>query len=121
MVGVAFFELLAKFFYFKYANSLFSQGLSVVGDPLAYTKFGLRALSTYSYNLDHLQQWHQIWCKNCTKFGVKLTLNLKSLHQSILKVATKRNLTQLKRILLIGSMQKGRIDIMKNSKSYTKL
>ena len=34
MVGVEFFELLAKFFYFKYANSPFSQGLSMVGDAL---------------------------------------------------------------------------------------
>ena len=34
MVGVEFLELLAKFFYFKYVNSPFSQGVSMVGDAL---------------------------------------------------------------------------------------
>ena len=36
MVGVEFFEVLAKYFYFKYANSPFSQRLSMVGDALRH-------------------------------------------------------------------------------------
>ena len=36
MVGAEFLELLVKFFYFKYANSSFSQRFLMVGDALIF-------------------------------------------------------------------------------------